>query len=82
MRIDANRKVQDRLTYLLEQLSELCVVSGDVNGEIEPIEQNQVMLDNLGKERNSFENRYVNWNFLTFSRYRFGDSKLCSLKRK
>ncbi len=51
LRVDANQKVQDRITYLLDQLAELCVVSSDSIGDIEPIEPNQIMLDNLGKIR-------------------------------
>ena len=51
LRVDANQKVQDRITQLLDQLSELCVVSGDGNGEIESVEPNQIMLDNLGETK-------------------------------
>lgn len=48
LRVDSNKRVQDRITRLLDQLSELCVTTGDSHCEINSIEQNQIMLDNLG----------------------------------
>ena len=81
LRVDANQKVQDRITYLLDQLAELCVVTGDCNGEIEPIDQNQVMLDNLGEETQFLliQNACI---FFFFTRNCVGDPKLCSIQRK
>ena len=49
LRVDPDRNVQEKITQLLNQLSELCFVTTIAHGEIQPMEQNQIMLDNLGK---------------------------------